>query len=146
MIKTFRGQLADQEVLTIRLSTNNGMIGYKIRKFQLFPAGATSNFDYESFVSIFKTPPGDAPADATPTFDNGSLVACAYYSQNANATTYPEDLNVVFDNMVFNQDIYASHSNSGGGEAINYYLELEQIALDLNEATVATLKDMRGTQ
>jgi hypothetical protein len=29
---------------------------------------------------------------------------------------------------------------------MNYYLELEQVKLDLNEATVATLKDMRGRE
>ena len=33
--------------------------------------------------------------------------------------------------------------NAGGS---NYYIELEQIKLDLNEATVATLKDMRGRE
>ena len=37
-IKTFRGQLADEEQDTIRLSTNTGLIGYRIRKFQLMPA------------------------------------------------------------------------------------------------------------
>ena len=30
------------------------------------------------------------------------------------------------------------------GKTMNYYIELEQVKLDLNEATVATLKDMRG--
>ena len=32
----------------------------------------------------------------------------------------------------------------GGSEKNNYYIELEQVKLDLNEATVATLKDMRA--
>ena len=30
------------------------------------------------------------------------------------------------------------------GESVNYYIELEQIKLDLNENTVATLKDIRN--
>ena len=47
--------------------------------------------------------------------------------------------------MVFNQDIYIAHKDYNSGEEINYHLELEQIRLDLNEATVATLKDMRAT-
>jgi hypothetical protein len=29
---------------------------------------------------------------------------------------------------------------------MNYYIELEKVKLDLNEATVATLKDMRGRE
>jgi hypothetical protein len=33
-----------------------------------------------------------------------------------------------------------------GSEDCNYYLELEQIKLDLNQSTVATLKDMRGRE
>ena len=35
MIKSFRGQLADEEQDTIRLSTKNGLTGYKINKFQI---------------------------------------------------------------------------------------------------------------
>ena len=43
--------------------------------------------------------------------------------------------------MIFNQDIYVTNYGSG---AMNYYIELEQIKLDLNENTVATLKDIRN--
>ena len=46
--------------------------------------------------------------------------------------------------MIFNQDIYLTHLESQGSSAVNYYLELEQIKLDLNENTVATLKDIRN--
>ena len=35
-----------------------------------------------------------------------------------------------------------THADAG---PVNYYIELEQVKLDLSEATVATLKDMRGT-
>ena len=35
-IKTFRGMLKDPEQQRIKLSTNNGLTGYKIRKLQLF--------------------------------------------------------------------------------------------------------------
>ena len=34
MNKTFKGLLADQEIKTIRLSTKDGLTGYKIVKFQ----------------------------------------------------------------------------------------------------------------
>jgi len=53
---------------------------------------------------------------------------------------------VIFDNEVFNQDIYITYTDNGGGsnEDINYYIELEQIKLDLSENTVATLKDIRN--
>ena len=37
MNKTFKGLLADQEELKIRLSTNDGLSGYQITKFTIFP-------------------------------------------------------------------------------------------------------------
>jgi hypothetical protein len=35
MIKSFRGKLADDQIETIRLSTNDGLTGYRIVKIQL---------------------------------------------------------------------------------------------------------------
>ena len=144
-VKSFRGQIGDRELQTIVLHTNNGSTGYRITKFLLFPAGATSAFNYESFVSIFKIPQtGTPPADATPDFSDNTLLACGYYTQSASAATNPEDQTIIFDNEIFNQDITISHSNSDGSSAINYYIELEQVKLSLDENTVATLKDIRN--
>ena len=47
--------------------------------------------------------------------------------------------------MTFNQDIFLTSSiNGSAGLEMNYYLELEQVKLDLNQNTVATLKDIRN--
>jgi len=143
-IVSFRRLIADQGVDTVVLHTNDGTTGYRITKFMLFPAGATTAFSYESFVTIFKTPPGAAPGDATPDFSDNRILGCGYYTQSSSGATNPEDMNIVFDNEKFNQDIYISHSNSESSAAINYYIELEQMKLDLNENTVATLKDIRN--
>jgi len=51
---------------------------------------------------------------------------------------------IIFDNVTFNQDIFITAIDIGAAAECNYYLELEQFTLDLSEATVATLKDMRG--
>ena len=145
MIKSFRGQLADQEQLTIRLSTNDGLTGYKISKFQIFPVtpGAVAQ---QSIVQLYsKAPTSASSAWGTVAFDNPLLLAAAYYQDDANPS-YPASLVVVFDNVTFNQDIFITHLDDAVGEPCNYYLELEQVRLDLNEATVATLKDMRGTE
>ena len=53
---------------------------------------------------------------------------------------------VVFDNEIFNQDIYITHTDAHATGECNYYIELEQIKLDLNENTVATLKDIRNIE
>ena len=144
MIKTFRGQVSnDEDEVFIRLSTKKGEIGYKILKFQVLPShpeGATT----ESLITVWTT---KAARDAqvgvgTIDFTSPQLLAVIFWSSSAAATTNPEDSTVIFDNVVVNQDIYLTCKSSGN---MNYYLELEQTKLDLGEASVATLKDMRGT-
>ena len=143
MIKTFRGKLASSDIQKIRLGTNDGLIGYKINKFQLFPPtpGTTS---YENVVQVFTEEPDSA--SATVTFDNPLLLASAYMEGNA-SNQYNDMINVVFDHVKFNQDIYVTNVDvDGDTEAVNFYLELEQVKLTKDEATVATLKDMRGRE
>ena len=50
---------------------------------------------------------------------------------------------IVFDQEIFNQDIYISHKNVAGTDKGNYYLELEVIPLDDAGAEYTTLKDLR---
>ena len=144
MIKSFRGQLATSETETIRLSTNNGMTGYKINKLQLMPTnpGTTA---YENLFKIFTVP--QSSVTGTVDFSDSTLLGVAYIANNGNNTTNDTTI-VVFDNIIVNQDIYLTQIDLDGTptQAANYHLELEQVKLDLSEATVATLKDMRGTE
>ena len=143
MIKTYRGKLASSDTVRIRLSTQDGLTGYRIVKFQLFPPspGATS---YENVVQVLSEKPSSV--SSTVNFDNPLLIAAGYIEGN-NSSAETDMINVFFDSVKFNQDIYVTNYDvDGDTEAINYYLELEQVRLDLNEATVATLKDMRGRE
>ena len=142
MIKTFRGLLADGDQATIRLSTNQGLIGYKIVKFQLI-ANAPGTVNYEHIVQIFSEKQ-DA-VDGIINFDSPLLLASAYL-EGGTSTTNTDNVSVIFDNRIINQDIYVTHSDVEGTNKVNYYIELEQLKLNLNEATVATLKDMRGRE
>ena len=142
MNKTFRGQIANDSKETIRLSTRNGLTGYRIVKFEVMPAspeGATE----EATIQIFtdETSADDALGSGAIDFRNPTLIGAAFYSGSATATTNPEDSIVIFDNMTFNQDIYVTCKSSSN---MNYHILLEQVKLDLTEATVATLKDMRA--
>ena len=142
-IKSFRGQLATSGMETIRLSTNTGMMGYKISKLQLMPTnpGTTA---YENVLKIFTVP--QTSVTGTIDFSDSTLLGVAYIANNGNNTTNDTTV-VVFDNIIFNQDIYLTQIDLDGTptQAANYHIELEQVRLDLSEATVATLKDMRGT-
>jgi len=143
-IKTFRALIGAGGQHTLSLHTNNGRIGYRIVNFLIFPNGASTGFDYESFVSIWKKIQSSVPTDGSPDFSDSTLLACSLFSSEANTHTNPEDLSVFFDREIFNQDIYITHSDAGKGKAINYYIELEQFILNENENTVATLKDIKA--
>ena len=145
MIKTFRGLIADGAQDTILLHTNDGSTGYRIVKFKLFPKQPGHTVHYESVVQIFTVAQTTvAAAGATVDFSDQTLLAAAYYQDNNN-DAYASSLDVVFDKMVFNQDIYVTHTDNSSAGFINYYIELEQVKLDTNANTVATLKDMRNT-
>jgi len=141
MNKSFRGQVKDGEIHKINLSTNTGLTGYKIVK--LFIVGENPASETEEFtVKVFTIEPSSVTAEIN--FNDPTLLAMAYLDQNSSSADQPQPL-IVFDNMKFNQDIYVTNKSDGGRTA-NFYIELEQMDLNLNEATVATLKDMRGSQ
>ena len=142
MKKTFRGLLADGTQEQIRLSTNNGLTGYRIVKLQLMPE-APGTADSEHIVKVFSTP--QTTISGTVNFNNQTLVAAALTGNSTNITQNISQ-SIIIDNMVINQDIHITHEEVNSNKPVNYYLELEQIKLDVNEATVATLKDMRGRE
>ncbi len=141
-IKSFRGQIANDGKETISLHTNDGSTGYRIVKLEVIGT-APGTVHIESVLKIFTIPQTGTPT-GTIDFSDNTLIACAYYEDNT-GTTQPTSIVTVFDNMVFNQDIYLTHKEvSTDAYAINYHIELEQIKLDISKNTVATLKDIRN--
>ena len=146
-VKSFRGMLADDAVQTIPLSTNNGSVGYKIVKMEVFPE-KPGTVSQESCIKIFSIPQTGTP-DGTVDFSDNTLLATGFVSNdtsleqkgliNANRV-------VVFDNMIFNQDVYVTHHDDVGSNKCNYYIEIETVKLSLDENTVATLKDIRNIE
>jgi hypothetical protein len=142
-IKSFRGKLADGEQRVINLHTNDGSTGYKVVKFEILPEVPATTTG-EHVVKIFKIEQTTVPTvDPTIDFEDNTLLGCAIMG---NGTNFQFSIPgaVVFDNEIFNQDIYVTHTDAHAAGACNYYIELEQVKLDLNESTVATLKDIRN--
>jgi len=146
-IKTFRGMILDGNQDTVVLHTNDGSTGYRILKFQLFPQ-RPGTADVESTVMVWKVSQDTiSTTTANVDFSDNTLLAAAYMAEGSGADQGPLMDVVIFDNEIFNQDIYVTYTStrsSGVDDSVNYYLELEQIKLDLNENTVATLKDIRN--
>ena len=143
MIKTFKGRIADEGIQRIRLSTNDGMAGYKVTKFEGVGDAPGTNA-YEGVLQLFSVEP--SAAASTVNFDDPTLMGICIIAGNAASFNYPYSQIVIFDNVKVNQDIFVTYVNTVGSEPGNFYVELEQMKLDLNEATVATLKDMRGRE
>jgi len=143
-IVSFRGQLEMGVQEMIPLSTIKGLIGYKVKKFQIMSASpGTGNI--EMIGQIYKTLES-SNVNSTPNFSNNRLLGVALYHDGAANDTTHFMATTIFDNEKFNQDIYVNITDATGSTIRgNYYIELEQMPLDLNEATVATLKDIRNT-
>ena len=138
-IKSFRGKMEDGAMATIHLHTNDGSIGYKIVKFELL--GPDGNTNSEQVVQVFKVEQTTASTEID--FSDNTLLAAGIYNFHNNTAEGVVE-HVLFDNEIFNQDIYITNKGHDNTSAMNYYIELEQIKLDLNENTVATLKDIRN--
>jgi len=143
MIKTFRGQLADGGEDHIRLQTIKGKVGYRIIKFQLFPQ-LPGNAAVENVATIWKVAGQSqgTSGGATVDFSDNRMLACGDYNAGTGGQRF---MIVVFDNEIFNQDIYITQTDNNGADALNYYIELEVIPLDDGGAEYTTLKDMRQT-
>ena len=143
MSKTFRGKLAMGTEERIRLSTNTGLTGYKIKDFNIISVTpGSSNSEFIGQVYVQSTTPS-----ATVDFSSPNLLAVAFRKSVGNDGLGADSEVIIFDSKKFNQDIFISIMDATGNTVeCNYYIELEPIKLDLNEATVATLKDMRGRE
>jgi hypothetical protein len=97
----------------------------------------------EGTVQIFKVKQASIPGEID--FEDNTLLGAATIQQTVNNQD-SSNPTVIFDNEIFNQDIYVVHDekSAGAGAAVNYHIELEQMKLDLSENTVATLKDIRN--
>jgi len=142
MIKSFRGQIVDGGQDIIVLHTNDGSTGYKIVRFELFPQ-EPGETQHEHVMKIYKVE--QTTVDNTINFSDNTLLGAAFLQDGSGAENLT-GLIVTFDREIFNQDIYITHVETVGSEPCNYYIELEQIKLDLNANTVATLKNLKNLE
>lgn len=140
-IKSFKGKIASGDVDTVALHTNDGTTGYKIKTLRVIGADPINNED-EGVIKVYSVP--QTTATSTVDFSDQTLLAVGVWTSRATSRSYPLNENIYFDDMTFNQDIYITSIESVTGNALNYYIELEAVKLDLQATTVATLKDIRN--
>ena len=141
-IKSFRGRIADGSQDIVSLHTNTGSVGYRIKKLQILSESPTTKAP-EAILKIYSVP--QTTVDAVVDFSDQTLLGVAFLKHGSTNTTYDTEI-IIFDNTTFNQDIYITSIDASDNSDMNYYIELEQIALDLNENTMATLRDIKNIE
>ena len=141
-IKSFRGKIGDGDIDTISLHTNDGSTGYRIVKLEVMSTdyGTAGGDSHTSLLKVYKV--NQTTADEFLDFSDNTIIGAAVFERHTTTGTSYDS--VFFDNEIFNQDIYLTHKDTQTGQSLNYYIELEQIKLDLSQNTVATLKDIRN--
>ena len=138
---SFRGRLLDGVQQKIKLSTLNGKTGYKIKKFQTIQVNPGTD-SVELICKIYSKDQTGSLANSVD-FTEGDLLAVAIYNGNAAAFNYPTNETIIFDNEVFNQDIFIYAGDTIATADTNFYLELETVKLSDVQSTQLTLKNLR---
>ena len=94
----------------------------------------------EHTMKIFKVQ--QSSVNNTIDFSDGNLLGMAYLQDDAGAH-YPASVQVIFEQEIFNQDIFITHVDTNAALPCSYYLELETSSLTDNAAAVSTLRDIR---
>ena len=137
---SYKGQIPTGEQEKINLKTLNGKRGYKINKFKIISSapGATANDELVMKIRLTE----DSSIGPTINFTDSDLLAAAYYQDDTGGVSGSET--IIFDNKVFNQDIFVTCADAAGGtKPGNYYIELEVMNLSDIEATMLTLQNLR---
>tara|TARA_Y100000593_G_C4059456_1_gene213669 strand:+ start:38 stop:493 length:456 start_codon:yes stop_codon:yes gene_type:complete len=142
---SFRGKLDMGLQNRIKLATLNGKTGYRITKFQTMSTtpGTAAGTGIELICQIFKTDQTGA-ITSTVDFTEGNLLAVTYLKDGVAASDAGKET-IIFDQEVFNQDIYISMTDASGNTIPgNYYIELETVKLTDVQSTQLTLKNLRN--
>ena len=137
---TYRGSLAKGAEERIKLSTKNGLTGYRIVEFKTMNAAPGTN-NYETITKIYSKAQG--AGSATVDFTDSELLAVSYIEDDSNAAYPQSPQQIIFDTEVVNQDIYVNTESALGTGNTNYMIKLELIKLSEIEATRLTLKGLR---
>tara|TARA_Y100000401_G_C8231691_1_gene178431 strand:- start:109 stop:558 length:450 start_codon:yes stop_codon:yes gene_type:complete len=143
-IVTYRGVIPIGEQEKLHLSTNDGLTGYKIKKFQVLNQ-SPGTIDSQTVAKIFLTDQSGS-INATINMNDPSLIAVCY-QKTGNSGGDPANNIIIFDKETINQDIYVTVADAVGNTTpINFYVELEKFNINLNESTFSTLKNIRQSK
>jgi len=141
---SYRGRVPMGQQEKINLKTIKGKIGYKVNKFQIISQtpGISAGTGTELVGKIYSKSQEGA-VSAVVDFTEGDLLAVAYNKEGVAASQAGYEV-IIFDNAIFNQNIFVTMQDASGNTIeANYYIELEVMPISDLEATKLTLQSIR---
>jgi len=127
-VHSFRGLIPSGEETKIRIEGAVGAIAWRIVKFELmgYKPGDGSEGSYECIAKIARNPV--ASVSGTVDFTDANILAVGLCFSNT-GPHYSEQVYTVFDNDLFNRNIFVSQIDIDAARSLNYYIELEEVKL-----------------
>ena len=139
---SFKGQIPVGEQQKIKLATKEGKRGYKITQLKMINKSPGTSANPGLLCKVYIKDQSGSLTD-TVDFTEGDLIAVAFFTQSTSSNTLQAET-IIFDNTVFNQDIFVYIVDpSGATDPGNYYMELETVSLSDVESTQLTLSNLR---
>ena len=138
---TYKGTLAIGTQDKIKLSTLQGKVGYRLKRFDIMST-APGTTEEEIVAKIYKN---DQTGNITPLVDltDANILAVVYYQEH-NSAAYPPAEKIIMDKEVFNQDIFVTADSANSStKPVTYYIEMEAMNISDLEATYLTLQNIR---
>jgi hypothetical protein len=134
-VHSFRALLGDGGQDEIHLERSNVNLAYRIIKFELVANKPVTSAN-ECVVQVWRESQSSISSEID--FSVPDLLAAGVYSNQTDTTYYPDDLSIIFDNVLFSLNIFVTHKNESGSESCNYYIELEEVPV--GAATLMQIK------
>ena len=137
-VHSFRGLLADGGQDEINLERQNVNLAYRIVKFAIIQKSpGADGSDNESVVQIWREE--QTSIVGTIDFTLTDLLGAGFYSGSPSADQQPNEMIIIFDNVLFSRNIFVTYLDVRGvGDPCNYYIELEEVPV--GPATLMQLK------
>ena len=135
-MKIFTGKLTSDNNSTnqdqIHLSGGDENTCYRLHDLKLLATSESA--DISPVVKIYKNK--QSAVDENIDFTQAGLLGAAIYRQDS-GNNYPPQQTILFDNEIFNQDIFITYKdNETASASVNYLLVLEEIKAKDSELAV----------
>jgi len=140
-VHSFRGLLSNGGQDEINLERQNVNMAYRVTEFLLFPY-QVGDVTQESVCTVYREEQTTIPTgSATTNLGDPDILAVGAFTVGSGTSSYqqsPSYSYIIIDNVLFSRNIYVAHTDNGGTNSLNYYLEIEEVPV--GSATLMQLK------